>query len=387
MDPEATVAVVGLGAIGAMTTWRLAERGVAVHGYERFGVSHDRGASAGQTRRFSVQSQRERRFTPLALEALDLWRELEAATGRRLLDLVGGLILGPADADALVSAARSARELGLDHEVLDSAELARRFPQHLARPGDAGVTDPMGGFVRPEASVAAAIERARDLGATIHDYTRVHAVEPADEHVVVRTPDGARRYHRVVVAPGAWARDLLPAARTTVLPRRLVQAWYLPRDPAAYTFERFPVFERVGDFKAYGFPSLDGSTIKVGIYGTAHPIVHDTENPSRTVGLDLVRSFRDVIAECLPGVHPDPSATTVGLEGYTTDGSALLGPAPDAPNVILACGFSGSGFKFAPVMGDIAADYATKGATARDVEFLSPAREVASWPADFLTRA
>ena len=91
----AEVAVIGLGAIGSMALWRLAERGVTVHGYERFGIAHDRGASAGQTRRFSVQSQREPRDTPLAVEALGLWRELEAHTERELLRQTGGVILGP----------------------------------------------------------------------------------------------------------------------------------------------------------------------------------------------------------------------------------------------------------------------------------------------------
>jgi sarcosine oxidase len=70
-----------------------------------------------------------------------------------------------------------------------------------------------------------------------------------------------------------------------VLPRRLVQAWYLPRDVTRYRPDVFPVFERVGDVNAYGFPTLDGATIKIGVYTSAHPIVYDTEHPPLTVGL------------------------------------------------------------------------------------------------------
>jgi sarcosine oxidase len=169
--------------------------------------------------------------------------------------------------------------------------------------------------------------------------------------------------------------------------RRVVQAWYLPHDIEQYRPEVCGVFERVGDVRAYGFPSIDDATVKIGIYTTAHPIVYDTENPSLTVGPALLRYFRDTIAEFFPGLHPDPVAATVSIEGYTTDGQPLLGPAPDASRVILACGFSGFGFKFAPVFADIAADLVIYGRTARNVSFLAPDRALAHWPPDTLAPA
>jgi sarcosine oxidase len=209
----ADVAVIGLGAIGSMTLWRLAERGVAVHGYERFGIAHDRGASAGQTRRFSVQSQREPRFTPLAVEALGLWRELEEHTERELLRQTGGVILGPEGTPEIVSANASARDNGLPHEVLEAAALGPRFPHHVVRAGDVGVTDPLAGFLRPEASVATAVDRASALGAAVSPYTEVVAVEPRETGVAVVTRGGEQTYERVVLAPGPWAGELVPGAR------------------------------------------------------------------------------------------------------------------------------------------------------------------------------
>src|SRR6266511_4814663 len=116
-----------------LTLWRLAERGVNVHGYERFGIAHDRGASAGQTRRFSVQSQREPRFTPLAVRALDLWRELADVSGRELFRQTGGVIIGPEGTPALASATASANENALPYEFLEADALRSRFPQHGVR--------------------------------------------------------------------------------------------------------------------------------------------------------------------------------------------------------------------------------------------------------------
>jgi sarcosine oxidase len=376
---HAEVAVIGLGAVGSMTLWRLAERGVAVHGYERFGLAHDRGASAGQTRRFSVQTQRERRLTPLAVEALDLWRELSDLSGRELFHQTGGVIIGPEGTPALLSAITSADENALPCEVLGPNVLRSRFPQHLIRDTDSGVIDPLAGYLRPEASVASAVERATALGAQVSLYTEVLGVESGADGIRVITDAGEQTYDRVVLAPGAWAGELVPGG-DVVVPRRVVQAWYLARRPANYRPEVFGVFERVGDITAYGFPTLDGATVKIGITLEQHPLIDDLGNVPRSVDLALAARLSEVVREYFPGLHPDPVSLQTGIEGYSPDGQPLIGLAPTDPRLVIACGVSGSGFKFAPVMGDIAADFATKGATTRDVSFLSPSRHLAPTP-------
>jgi sarcosine oxidase len=375
---RAEVAVVGLGAIGSMTLWRLAERGVSVHGYERFGIAHDRGASAGQTRRFSVQSQREPRFTPLAVEALGLWRELGELSELELFRQTGGVIIGPGDSSPVTLATASAQGNGLPHESLDADALRAQYPQHVVREGDVGVTDPFAGYLRPEACVATAIERASALGAQTSLYTEVIGVEPRADGVAVITKEGERIYERVVLAPGAWAGSLVPGASRLLVPRRIVQAWYLARRPADYRPEVFPVFERVGG--VYGFPSLDGATVKVGVKFEAHPVIDDLGNVQRSVGVDHALRLARVIREILPSLCPDPVTLLTGIDGYTPDDQPLVGPAPADPRIVVGCGFSGSGFKFAPVMGDIAADFATTGSTTRDVSFLTPERHLAAVP-------
>jgi sarcosine oxidase len=372
----ADVAVIGLGAIGSMALWRLAERGVSVHGYERFGIGHDRGASAGQTRRFSVQSQREPRDTPLAVEALGLWRELEEHTERELFRQTGGVILGPDGTPEILSAIASARDNGLPHEVLEAADLGPRFPQHVVRAGDVGVTDPLAGYLRPEASVATAVERASVLGAAVSPYTEVVAVEPRKSGVAVVTRDGEQTYGRVVLAPGPWAGELVPGAHQRVVPRRIVQAWYLARNPREYHPDVFGVFERVGDVAAYGFPTLDGVTVKVGIKFETHPEVRDLARVDRFVDPAFASRVATAVREFLPGLHPDPVSLQTGIEGFSPDGRPLLGPAPSDSRLVVACGFSGSGFKFATIMGEIAADFAINGSTGRDVSFMAPDRQL-----------
>jgi sarcosine oxidase len=381
MTVNADVAVVGLGTIGSMALWRLAARGVTVHGYERFGIGHHRGAAGGQTRRFSTLSQRDLRGTPLALDALDLWRQLERDTGHDLLTLTGGLIFGPGDSPALLNAVASARANDLVHEVLGANELRARFPQHWVRDGDTGVIDELSGFIRPELSVVAAVQAAQDAGADVSTYTRVLGIEREGDLVVVRTDAGDRRHRAVVVAPGAWASQVVPIVGGNVVPRRVVQAWYVPRDTAAYQPNRFPVFERVGDVNAYGFPTVDGATVKVAFYTGGHPVVDDLEKVDLVVDVEKARELRSLVSQFLPGLNPDPVTLSVHIEGYTADSAPIVGPVPGLDGVYAACGFSGAGFKFATVMGDIVADQVVDGRTRRDVDSMLPGRAIVSFMA------
>ena len=128
--------------------------------------------------------------------------------------------------------------------------------------------------------------------------------------------------------------------------------------------------------QAYGFPTLDGATVKVGIKFETHPEVRDLAHVDRSVDLAFASRVTAAVREFFPGLHPDPVSLQTGVEGFSPDGRPLLGLAPSDARLVVACGFSGSGFKFAPIMGEIAADFAMNGSTGRDVSFLAPNRHL-----------
>lgn len=376
---DADVAVIGLGAIGAMSAWRLAASGAAVHGYERFGIAHDRGASAGQTRRFSVQSQGDPRFARLAVLARELWLVLEAETSMRLLEPVGGLIIGASGVLAFDNAVASARHFSLPYELMTHDEVVERFPQHVVAPDEVAVLDPLGGYIRPELAVLTAARRAAALGAELHDNTPVGSIQPDEHGVAVTSALGTLRYERVVVATGYWARQLLPFAARSVLPRRLLQTWFAAEDPASYAPDVFPVFERVGARAMFGFPSLDGTSVKVVPRLGEHPVVQELDHPDGWISPRTLQNVRQAIGEALRGLHPSPIATSLGFEGYTVDKRPLLGPSPLSPRIVSAVGMSGSGFKFSPLFGDAAARYALGETEIPEVAFLSAMRDAGTW--------
>lgn len=249
-----------------------------------------------------------------------MWHELEQHTEFELLRQTGGVIIGPEGTPEILCATASAEDNNLPHEALDAATLRPRFPQQVVRDSDVGVTDPLAGYLRPEASVATAVERASALGAAANTYTEVVAVEPPTAGVAVVTRAGEQTHDRVVLTPGPG----------------------------------------------------EGRHIKFG----THPEVPDLAHVDRSVDLAFASQVAAVVREFLPGLHPDPVSLQTGVEGFSPDGMPLLGLAPSDARLVVACGFSGSGFKLAPVMGEIAADFAMVGSTGRDVSYLAPDRHL-----------
>ncbi|SDS53769.1 N-methyl-L-tryptophan oxidase [Jiangella sp. DSM 45060] len=376
---DAEAAVIGVGSIGSMALWRLAGRGVTVHGFDQFGVPHDRSAMGGETRMFRSTSPREPVYVPFGSAALALWRELEAQTGRELLRLNGELVLGPANAEHIVNVLESVRAYGLEHELLDTGDVAARYPQHRLWPGDIGILDPNAGYLRPELAVLSAAQRARELGAVVHTYTPVLRVEIDGDGVSVVTEDRTFRYGRVIVAGGPWVDRLAPQLAGKIQVRRPIQVWYAADDPAAYTPERFPIALRPEDDGFYAFPSLDGATVKVGPTGPFKEVVPDPDLLERTVGVDEVRTLDAIVARCLPGLHPDPVRVSAHMDGYTSDNRPIAGFAAGTDRVVLLGGFSGLGFKYAPAFGEAGTELLLDGSTTFDLKPFAPGRDLADW--------
>ncbi len=369
---DADVAVVGLGAMGSMATWQLAQAGADVVGFEQYGLAHDRGAVGGESRLFRMAYHEGAEYVPLLRRARELWGELAEATGRPLFAPTGVLSLGLPDLPQMVNVRASVDEHDLPHEVLDGVGLAARYPQHRMADGEIGVLDAGGGVLRPEIAVLSALQQARAHGARLHDRTPVRAVEPEDDSVAVITDEGVTRVRRVVVTAGPWTADLVPTSAVTVKP--VVLTWFVPDRLGDFLPDRFPAFIRdTGDAHVYGVPVLDGASVKVAV-GDVWGAIPSPRDLTRDLDEQALRPISDAVARLLPGLHPDPMRFGVWMEGYTPDRTALVGALPPSPSVIVLGGFSGHGFKMAPVFGQIARDLALDGGTSFDLARMHPTR-------------
>ena len=211
MNVTADVVVVGLGAIGSATLHRLALRGVTAIGIDRFNPPHDHGSTHGETRITRLAVAEGAAYVPLVQRSHELWRELEAQTGETLMVQTGGLIIGEGDgapshgqAGFLGSTLAIAAAHGIPHEILDSAEIRRRYPQFLVQEAERGYFEPSAGVLFPERSVALQLRLAAELGAVIRPNERMLALEPCGSGVAVVTDKGRIEAARVVLTAGAW---------------------------------------------------------------------------------------------------------------------------------------------------------------------------------------
>ena len=365
--------VAGVGGMGSAACWHLARRGRRVLGLERFDIPHAMGSSHGVTRIIRLPYYEDPAYVPLLRRAYALWRELEAASGERLLIITGSVDGGPEDGAIFQGALGSARLHGLPHEVLTGAEVNARFPGYRLSEHTRAVFQPEGGFVLSERAIVAHANAAMAAGAEIRARERVVGWEarPGGEGVVVATERGRYEAARLVLAAGPWMADLAPALEGLAVPERQVLAWLRPRRPELFGPGRFPVFNlEVEEGRYYGLPVWEVPGFKLGRY----------HHRGERTAADAVR--REVDAEderLLRGFaeryFPEGTGATMALRTCmftnTADGHFVLDRHPEWPQVVLASPCSGHGYKFCGVVGEILADLASgDGATEHDIGFL-----------------
>jgi sarcosine oxidase len=365
--------------MGAATAWRLATRGVQVVCFDRHSPPHAFGSSHGESRITRTAYFEAPWYVPLLQETFPLWRELERVTGERLLTLNGALMIGRESAETITGALAAATTHGLDARLLDADVLRRRYPGHVIGEEEVAVLDTQAGFVLPEAAVAAMIGRLVALGGEIRRGAVVAAVNGRPGGVEVVTDETRETFDAAVIAAGPWMPDLVDWLPLTV--ERQVLAWFeIERGADWLTPDRFPVFIRqtddLGDI--YGLPTLDGVSVKIARHHDGDPT--DPNNVRREVTDDELDPLRTFAATYLRGVTGRVNRTVVCMYTNTPDEHFAVDLHPEDARVVVISACSGHGFKFAPVIGDIAADLVCDGRTSRDISRFSVARF--SQPAD-----
>jgi sarcosine oxidase len=372
------VAIAGLGAMGGASARALARRGLSVIGFDRFAPPHALGSSHGRSRIIREAYFEHPSYVPLVQHAHRLWEDLEREAGETLLVKTGGLMIGPREGMLVSGALASARQHGLEHELLDDAGISRRVPAMRPAPEMVGVWEPNAGTLFPEAGIAALLSSARGHGAILRVDEPVVSWRTDGDGVEVRTSRGIHRAGRLVLASGAWLPALAPGLPLAV--ERVPLFWFEPVGGAGgFDPGRFPVFilEHAHDRFIYGFPRLDGA-VKLARHHEGGPA--DPDRPRHGVAPEEVEAMRGLFRPFLPDADGPLRETAVCMYTNTPDGHFVIGPAPQHPAVTIVSACSGHGFKFAPAIGEIVADLVIEGRTRWDLGLFSPARFAANGP-------
>ena len=366
--------VVGVGGMGSAALYHLTRHGATrVLGLEQFDIAHDKGSSHGLSRMIRLAYWEHPSYVPLLRRAYELWRDLEGATGEPLLITTGSIDAGPAGSPAMIGARRACDMFDLPHVLDDGASLSRAFPGYRLPPDFTALHQPDGGFLGPERCIQAHVAAAQRAGAVVHTHERVLGWTERGESVAVRTDRATYTCRQVIVTAGAWAGKLLTDLRLMLTPERQVMLWVEPLRPEYFQPATFPVvYMHAAEGSFYALPSHEGAGVKFGKY-------HHLRQQVDPDAMDRECHPEDehVLRECVRRYFPDADGPTLAMK------TCLFTNTPDEHFVItrfagspitIAAGFSGHGFKFCSVVGEILADLALHGVTRHDISLFAPNR-------------
>jgi sarcosine oxidase len=349
------VIVVGLGAMGSATAYHLARSGRNVLGLDQYHPPHKFGSSHGLTRIIREAYFEDPLYVPLVQRAYELWAELERQSGNQLLLKTGGLMIGPPDGALVTGASRSAEQHNLQHEILNSTNLAQKYPMFKVEDDPIAVWEPRAGILFPERAIETHLGLAASLGAHLHFNQPVCKWEPVGKGVRVFTDGNSYTANYLVLSPGAWMTDLLPELSLPLTVERQVLYWFKPVSHLElFQPDQFPIFIRqyASNRFFYGFPDL-GDGVKVAFHHQGGQV--DPDGISREVIADEIEEMRGVLSEYLPDANGELQSTAVCMYTNTPDEHFILDYHPKFPQVVLASPCSGHGFKFSPIIGELIA--------------------------------
>jgi sarcosine oxidase len=368
------VIVIGAGAMGSGACLHLSRRGQRVLCLEQFDIPHNLGSSHGFSRMIRMAYYEHPDYVPLLRRAYELWEELERQSGEKLLHITGGIYMGPPQGHVVSGALASARRHGLPHEHLTRAQLASRFGQFDLPEDFQGVFEPRAGFLLPEKVIAAQAQLAMSMGVEIHGREPVLGWESGSGHIGVRTTQGEYQAQKVLFCAGAWTSRLLTQLGVKLTVTRQPMGWVWPADSRPFQMGRFGVWgiQEPDGSLSYGMPMTNDSPgLKLARH--APGLSTDPDQLNRQCTPSDQEEIR-AVQRRLPQAAGPILSVRICMYTMSPDGHFILDRLPGEPRAMVAAGFSGHGFKFASVVGEVLADCLTDGKTRHPVGFLGLAR-------------
>ncbi len=353
------IAVVGLGAMGSAATRALARAGARVVGFDRLRPPHTLGSTHGHSRIIREAYYEHPLYVPLVRRAYELWSELEAESGERLLEITGGLMVGREDGALIRGATASATTHGIAHELLDAAQIERRFPAFAARRDWVGLLEQRAGMLFPERCVDAMLAGASASGASLRFDERVIGWREDGRAMRVDTTRGSYSAGRVVVAAGPWLPDLAESVGRCLplLIERQLSHWFLPltADDPRWAAAPIALWEVTDGGEIFATFPAHGPGVKCGMHHDGSFTSPDTVDRAVTDAEN--EAARSLLDQVMPGAGGRCVESRVCLYTNTPDRHFLIDWAsPGRVLVVSPC--SGHGFKFASAIGELAAQLA-----------------------------
>lgn len=366
--------VLGSGGMGSAALYAATCRGLRVLGIERFGPAHDRGSSHGATRIIRRAYFEHPDYVPLVDQSYESWEQLERDSGQRLLTRCGLLLFGPENGPIISGVRRAAEMHRINMEEVKTAHAARRFPGFRPTSDMVALLETDAGYLHVEDCVRTCLDQAQARGAKVLFNTPVNEWRADQSEVTVRTSAGEFHAARLIICAGPWTQHISADLKLPLEVRRKIVLWLratgdsydLPRGCPIFGFDTPEGF-------FYGFPRIDARGIKVGDHSGGE-VVPSADSAQRNLipgDSDRILKFA---RQFMPQLSNEIIAHSICLYTMTPDEHFIVDRHPMHPNVSFAAGFSGHGFKFAPVIGQALVDLALNGRSDLPIDFLRVSR-------------
>jgi len=372
--------VLGLGAMGSAAVYQLAKRGNNVLGIDQFSPPHILGSSHGDTRITRQAIGEGEQYTPIALRSYEIWQEIEKETGKKLLEMNGGLIISSGAKTAInhvenffENTVATAEKYNIKHETLDATQIRKRFPQFNVQDNESGYYEYNAGFLYPEKCVSTQISLAEKYGATIHKNEKVESFLEKDGIVSVKTNLGEYEAKKLIISAGPWFPALIEDEYSKFFKViRQVLFWFdVKTSIERFEPKNFPIFiwELQGNKQGiYGFPAIDGENGGVKIASEQYEITTTADTVNREVSKDEIKAmYENFVAPYFPDLSDKCVKAISCLYTVTPDSHFVIDTHPKYSSIILASPCSGHGFKHSAAIGEILAQLAIDGKSKIDI--------------------
>jgi sarcosine oxidase len=370
--------VIGLGSMGCSALYHLAKAGLKVAGIEQFGLVHGKGSHSGQTRLIRKAYFESPEYIPLLEAAYRGWEEIEQVSEQNLFTKSGIAYFGEQDHAVMkgVRSAASTYQIAL-RPCTEQEKAWLSLPESFQ-----AFTEVEAGYLRADLAIKSYAETAQRLGGELILNEEVEGLIQGKNSITITTNKQTIESKKVVITAGAYVSNLLSDLNIELKVTRQLQGWIKPDDSLKTDPNWMPAW-CIADTSVpgiyYGFPPLeDKHSPRNGWLKFAHHTIADEIHPDQLNDFDAnteEQKLRAILEQYLPELANHPIEITACMYTNTPDEYFVIDFLPDSQNnIVLATGFSGHGFKFVPVVGEILADLVTEGKTNHDIGFLGVGR-------------
>ena len=366
------VIVMGVGCMGSAACAHLAGRGASVLGLDQFAIPNDQGSSGHQSRAFRLAYYEHPDYVPLLKRSRELFLDLNEESRSPIFHPSGGLYIGIEGGEFIEASQAAAETHGIEFQRLDASTTRNRFPSFRIPDDFVGLVEPGAGWIVPERAVAAHVELAVRHGADIRPNVMVESWKAHGTGIRVQTSHGPFSADRLIVSCGPWAASHLPDLNLRI--SRQILGWVAPLQPEPLAAGSLPIWaiELEDQSLLYGFPMASDGHGPAGFKMARHWAAEtcDPTTLDRTPQSGDEADFLPHLRRFMPEACGPVQDMRICLYTNSEDGHFIVDQHPEHEQIIIATGFSGHGFKFQPVIGEILADLAMTGTTSHPIEFL-----------------